>query len=130
MHIVLPLVIGVVLALLLIRFARTRGGLGARRIYAIGLFVTALLYVLLAAIGGATREWLAIEGLGVLIYGSAAWIGVRRWPRALALGWAAHVLWDLLLHLNGPAALYTPDWWPWFCLSFDLIVAGAVFQDE
>ena len=98
------------------------------RIYAVGLLVTAILYVVLAAVGGASMGWLALEGIGVLIYGGAAWIGLGRSPRVLALGWAAHVLWDVLLHLNGPAALYTPDWYPWFCVSFDLIVAVAVLR--
>jgi hypothetical protein len=130
MQILFALAIGIALAFVLIRFARSRGGLEARRIYAVGLFVTALLYVLLAARGAAPAEWLAIEGLGVVIYGSLAWIGIRRWPRALALGWAAHVLWDFLLHLHGTAGAYTPDWWPWFCLSFDLVIAGGALQDE
>jgi hypothetical protein len=37
-----------------------------------------------------------------------------------------HVLWDVSLHLSGAGAMYTPDWYPWGCVSFDLVVAGAV----
>lgn len=129
MHIVTGLVLGAAAGVLLILLARIRGPLGARRIYALGLFVTALLYVLLAATRGATNEWATVEAAGVLIYGAAAWLGATRWPRILALGWAAHVVWDLALHVNGGGAVYTPEIWPWFCLSFDLIIAGAVLRD-
>jgi hypothetical protein len=31
------------------------------------------------------------------------------------------------LHLTYPGAGYTPVWYPWFCISFDLVVGGAVF---
>lgn len=126
----LALLIGVILALALIRFARARKPEDARRIYAIGLLVTALLYVALAVVGGASREWLALESVGVVLYGGAAWIGWRYWPGALAVGWAAHVAWDVLLHLGGPGGAYTPDAYPWFCVSFDLIVAIAVLLPQ
>lgn len=128
--IVLALLAGVLLAALLILFARTRGSKGTRQIYAIGLLVTALLYVVLAVVGGASASWVGLEIVGVVIYGGAAWIGLRRSLKILALGWAAHVLWDLLLHLQGPAVSYTPWWWPWLCLSFDLIIAAAVLREE
>lgn len=130
MRIVFAVLSGVVLSALLILFARTRGSTGARRIYALGLLVTALLYVVLAIVGGASASWLAVELVGVLIYGAAAWIGLRRSAKILAFGWAGHVLWDFLLHLQGPAVTYTPWWWPWFCLSFDLIIAAAVLLEE
>ena len=67
-----------------------------------------------------------IEALGVALYGGAAWLGLRRWLPALALGWAAHVVWDLALHLAGPGGAFTPPWYPWLCLGFDLPIAGAV----
>ena len=37
-----------------------------------------------------------------------------------------HPVWDVALHLTGTGAGYTPDWYPWGCVSFDLMVAGAV----
>jgi hypothetical protein len=69
---------------------------------------------------------MAFEVLGVVVYGAAAWGGLRGMPRLLAAGWAAHVAWDVLFHLTGTGAEYTPYWYPWLCLSFDLIIAGAV----
>jgi hypothetical protein len=68
----------------------------------------------------------SLEALGVLLYGAVAWVGFRKSAALLALGWAMHVVWDVALHLQGAGAEYTPDWYPWGCLSFDLVVAGAV----
>ena len=48
----------------------------------------------------------------------------------LAAGWAAHVAWDVLLHLSGAGAEYTPHWYPWLCVSFDLVMAGAVLASS
>jgi len=97
-----------------------------RRFYAIGLVVTALIYVVLALIGRASARSLGLEALGVLLYGAVAWAGFRKSSALLALGWAMHVVWDVSLHLQGAGAGYTPAWYPWFCVSFDLMVAGAV----
>ena len=62
----------------------------------------------------------------MLLYGAAAWLGFRVSAAVLALGWAMHVVWDVALHLQGAGAGYTPFWYPWGCVSFDLMVAGAV----
>ena len=117
---------GVALAFVLVRIARRRGPVGARRPYALGLLVAALVYVVFALAGAATGPWLALELVGVVLFGAAAWVGVRRWPLVLALGWGTHVAWDVLLHINGAGAAYTPTWYPWLCVSFDLVIAGAV----
>ena len=122
----LALFIGAALALILVALARTRRPEEARRIYGIGLVVAALIYVGFAAADDASSRSLAIEFVGLLVYATAAWIGVRRWPVLLALAWAAHAGWDLL-HLS---SAYTPDWYPWACGSFDLIVAGALLLPE
>jgi hypothetical protein len=98
----------------------------ALRVYAIGLVVTAAVYVAFALAGRASERWVAIEVLGVALYGSAAWLGFQRWLPALALGWAAHAAWDLALHLDGPGGAFTPEWYPWLCLGFDLPIAVAV----
>ena len=129
-YLIVDIAAGAVLALVLVGVARTRTPEEARSIYAVGLVVAALIYVSFAAAGDASNRWLVIECIGLLVYGVAAWIGIRRWPWVLALGWAAHVAWDVLLHLNGPGAVYTPHWYPWACGSFDLIVAGALLAPE
>ena len=121
----IPLVVGIVLAFAFLTWTRKQPDAG-RRIYAIGLGVTALIYFGFALVGRAGARSLALEALGVLLYGAAAWVGFRRSAALLALGWAMHVVWDVALHLQGAGAEYTPGWYPWGCLSFDLVVAGAV----
>ena len=96
------------------------------RFYAIGLAVTALIYFVFALLGRASARSLALEALGLFLYTAVAWIGYRKSAALLAFGWAMHVVWDVALHLQGAGAGYTPDWYPWGCVSFDLIVAGAV----
>jgi hypothetical protein len=117
---------GVGLALGTIYLARQWEPMTALRAYAVGLVATAAVYVALALVGRASSRWLAIEALGVALYGGLAWLGFRRWLPALALGWAAHVGWDLALHLGGPGGAFTPAWYPWLCLGFDLPIALAV----
>lgn len=103
---------------------------GQLRVYAISLFVAALIYVGFAAFGAASLRWMTLEVLGVLGFGAVAWMGLRtRRAALLAAGWAAHVLWDVLLHLGGqPAGAYTPRWYPWACVTFDLVVAWALIK--
>ena len=120
------LLLGTLLSLAFAGLARMYPPGGERRIYAVGLVIAALIYVGFGAAGGASARWLALELLGVLVYGAAAWGGLRGRPWILAAGWAAHVAWDVLLHLSGAGAEYTPHWYPWLCLSFDLVIAGAV----
>lgn len=122
---VIALIIGIVLATAFLLWTRGQAD-GGRRVYAIGLGVTALIYVAFALIGGASGRSLALEGAGVLLYGAVAWLGFRASAALLALGWALHVVWDVALHLQGAGAVYTPGWYPWGCVSFDLMVAGAV----
>ncbi len=123
---VIELVVGTLLAFGFLLWTRAQPDAG-RRLYAIGLGVTALIYVMFPVIGGAGARALGLEALGLLLYGAAAWIGFRKSTELLALGWAMHAVWDVALHLQGAGAAYTPDWYPWGCVAFDLVVGGAVF---
>ncbi len=123
---ILALVLGTILSLALVGLARRYPPVSERVFYAVGLVIAALVYVVFGVAGGASAQWLAVEILGVLLYGTAAWAGLRSRPWLLAAGWSAHVAWDVLFHLSGAGADYTPDWYPWFCVSFDLVMAGAV----
>jgi hypothetical protein len=126
----LALILGAALALAFVRLMRTYPQVGERRVYAVGLIVTALIYVMLGVSGGASARWLAFESLGVVFYGAAAWAGLWGRPSLLAVGWASHVAWDVALHLGGAGAGYTPAWYPWGCVSFDLVIAGAVLASR
>jgi hypothetical protein len=113
--------IGAVLALLFVAPWHRREGRTQRRVYAAALLVTALIYVGFAVLGGATPGWWLVEVGGVLLYGALAWWSLERWPVLLPIGWAAHVLWDVLLH--GMATPFVPAWYPALCVGFDLVVA-------
>ncbi len=128
MSILAALVVGIILALVLI-FVANRQGL-ARRVYAVGLACAAAVYVVFALAGRASPGWLGLEVIGLVGFGAAALLGLRAFPLVLAFGWAVHVAWDVLLHLEGAGAAYTPSWYPWLCLSFDLIIAGAVLKSH
>ena len=127
---VIALLLGAALSLALVGLARMYPPRRERRVYGVGLVIAALIYVAFGVVGGASARWLALESLGLFVYGAAAWGGLRGRPRLLAAGWAAHVAWDALLHLSGAGAEYTPRWYPWLCLSFDLVVAGAVLASS
>ena len=122
----IALLVGIVLAFGFLLWTRAQPD-GGHRLYFIGLLVTALIYVIFPIVGGGSARSLGLEATGLVLYGALAWAGYRRSAAILGLGWALHVLWDVSLHLQGAGAAYTPDWYPWGCLSFDLVVGGAVF---
>jgi hypothetical protein len=115
--------VGVLGAVGLVLLARSLAPRRELFVYGVGLGITAVAYVALGLHHGAPARYLGLELVGAVLYGSAAILGTRRWPTLLALGWTAHVAWDLFLHpAGGPA--YAPLWYPWFCVGFDLPVGG------
>lgn len=118
------LMLGVLLAVLYILFARTSGPRRELVIYSIGLILAALIYVAFSFTGAGTW-WLIIEIIGMAVFTLLAVLGLRASPWFLAAGWALHISWDVFLHLVSPQA-FVPDWYPVVCISFDLIVAGYI----
>lgn len=118
-----PLIVGTVLGAGLAVLASRRPAVSRMRLLAVGLGVTALIYVLMAVLGGAKAPWLAVEFAGLIPFGALAWLGRRDAPIWLALGWAGHVVWDVGLH-GGPGTEFVPGWYLPFCVGFDLIVGG------
>jgi hypothetical protein len=95
------------------------------RSWAIFLLSAAIIYVGFALFNGASNRWLAIELVGLAIYGLVAWNGVVRFAPLVGVGWLLHTLWDQLLHPGG-APGYVPEWYPALCLGFDLFVGVAL----
>lgn len=120
---IVPLVAGVILAVPFIFLARRHPAGKQLRPYAVGLLVAALIYVAFAGFRGNPGA-IPLESSGVVLFGAAAFLGWRRWPVLLAVGWALHAGWDLWLPRPDPT--YVPEWYPWLCTSFDLVVAGGV----
>ena len=121
---IFQLLLGVVLALLFIAFARTRGPRREPFIYSIGLIVAALLYVAFS-FSVATTQWFMIELIGLVTFTLIAVLGLRVSLWFLAFGWAFHVSWDVLLHLVRDQP-FVPNWYPVACISFDLVVADYI----
>lgn len=120
------LLLGVVAAALYVIFARRRGPGREQAILALGLVIAAVIYVGFAVIWG-NSLWIAIEMGGLLIYGLFVLLAWRYAMFWLALGWAAHPLWDILLHWFGRGHTIAPEWYVLACLSFDLLVASYIF---
>ncbi|WP_404800445.1 transposase domain-containing protein, partial [Atlanticothrix silvestris] len=57
---------------------------------------------------GDTLGWIVIEVAGVGIYGLLALLGLRYSNWWLMLGWMAHPLWDIGLHLVNQGSVFTP----------------------
>ena len=121
MQILLHLLLGAVSSLVLITLTRRLAPKLELRIYALSLFVAALIYVVFTA-RGATNAWLALEVAGLLVFTLLALLGLKVSALLLAFAWALHAAWDVLLHKLLTAA-FVPDWYPLTCLSFDLVLA-------
>jgi uncharacterized protein DUF6010 len=117
-----PILFGAVLGGLVVVAARRLPPAGQARLLALGLVVAALVYVGLA-LAGADRRWLAVEAVGLGVFAVLGWLGVRASIWWLALGWVAHVGWDVGLHLDRSQA-FVGAWYPLLCVGFDLVVAG------
>ncbi|MEM7051780.1 MAG: hypothetical protein AAF604_19095 [Acidobacteriota bacterium] len=122
MSTILWLILGLLLALPFVAYGRSRG----RIVFAQGLVVAALVYVLFALRAPDPPLWLAIEIAGVGLYGALAWLGLRGSRYWLVAGWALHPLWDVGLHLSAGGRHFAPLWYTLPCLSFDLLVAVAL----
>ena len=122
----LQLAVGLALGALLVIYARSGRQAREAQVLAFGLVVAGLFYVGFALAGGAPVRSLLLESLGVVPFGLLAWLGLRRSQLWLALGWAAHVAWDLGLNWGAGAPAFVPDWYPVVCTSFDLLVAGYI----
>ena len=118
------LLLGAVLGLGFLAGVRSRPD-KENELLALGLIEAALIYVGFA-IGKGSAAWIGLEVAGLVIYGICAWLGVKKSPSWLVVGWGAHPLWDAGLHLVDGAALVAPYWYIILCISFDLVVAGYV----
>jgi hypothetical protein len=117
-----PILVGAVLAIVVGLFATGIGLDRDRAFYPVVMIVIASYYVLFAAMSG-SHEALILESLAGAIFVAMAVAGFRRslWLAAVAL--AAHGVFDLVhgAVITNPGV---PDWWPAFCLAYDVAAAG------
>lgn len=122
---VVQLILGALLCSLFVMIARRAGLRRELAIYAVALVAAALIYVIFAALGGATLGWDAVETSGLAIFSLLALLARRGSREALILGWAVHPAWDVLIH-GASRTQFVPEWYPALCASFDLTLAGYI----
>jgi len=95
--------------------------------YRNGLVVAALIYVGFSIAYG-NLTWIAIEVVGVFIFGFFAWKSRNKAYEWFAAGWALHPLWDIGLHIWGAGRQIAPFWYVIACISFDIVAAVLMFM--
>jgi len=114
----------IVPAFLLSRFTRDIIG---RSVLVIFLLATAGAYFGFATLGrevvGTHPIWTLVELAQVIVFGTLALLGLRGSPYWIAVGWALHPFWDVVLHYIGPGNAFTPWTYAIACISFDWLVA-------
>jgi hypothetical protein len=118
----LPLIIGIVLALVIGLFA-TRTGLDRDRAFYPTVMIVIALYYVLFAVMAAPAHVLLLELLVCALFTVAATFGFKRslWIVVAALG--SHGLMDLV-HGNFIANPGVPSWWPGWCCAYDVSAAA------
>jgi hypothetical protein len=111
---------GTVLALLAISAPRL-----TRRILFFVLVFAAAMYVVFTH-AQATPLWLMIELIGIVIYGSMGYRGLKGSGWWLVAGWLAHPIWDGVIHLLGSGRAFAPVTYTVPCLTYDLAVAAVL----
>jgi hypothetical protein len=118
----MPYLIGVILSVAVACSAGIIGFDRARAFYPTVLIVTASYYVLFAAMGAGGRT-LIVEIVVVIGFSSLAVLGFRSNPWFIPAGMIGHGVFDLVRHffIDNPGV---PQWWPGFCLAFDVFLGG------
>ena len=119
----MPYIIGIVSALAISVYATALQLDRDRAFYPTVLNVIALLYILFAAIGGASGRVFVIESVIGGVFIVAATVGFRGSLWLVAAGLAAHGIQDFF-HGSIVANPGVPVWWPAFCGAYDVAAAG------
>jgi hypothetical protein len=114
--------VGLVLSLSVACLAAVVGFDRDRSFYPTLLIVIASYYVLFGVMGASGRT-LAIEIAAASVFLGLAIIGFKTNSWLVAGAIAAHGAFDFVHHwiIDDPGV---PRWWPGFCLTFDVVLAG------
>jgi len=120
----MPLLVGVVLALVVALFAKLVGLDKDRAFYPTVLVVVASYYDLFAVMAGPGPA-LGLELAGSAVFLAAVVAGFRRNLWIVVAGLAGHGVFDFLHpHLiDNPGV---PSFWPMFCAAYDVVAAGCL----
>jgi hypothetical protein len=116
--------IGISLATVVAGFGRWSGFDRDRAFYPTLLVVIAGYYVLFAAMSGSGHALVA-ESLAMVVFAALAVAGFRFSSWLVVAGLAGHGVFDAL-HGHVVANPGVPEWWPAFCLAFDVGAAGVL----
>ncbi|GAA4756367.1 hypothetical protein GCM10023264_24930 [Sphingomonas daechungensis] len=119
----MPLIIGIALAILVALAMHLAAFDRERSLYPVILIVVASYYLLFAAMAGG--EGLPIEIAFFAAFGAAAIVGFRTSLWIVVVGLAGHGIFDFIRHAFLPGS-GVPEWWPWFCMGFDVAAAAAL----
>jgi hypothetical protein len=116
--------IGILVALGVAVVGRWTGFDRDRAFYPTVVVVVASYYVLFAAMSGSGRA-LVVESVVMTVFVLVAVLGFKFSSWLVAAALAAHGLFDQLhpLVVENPGV---PEWWPAFCMTFDVGAAGLL----
>lgn len=120
----LDLIIGGVAAIICIGFIQFLFPNKVMSVWRTGIVIAAIIYVGFVIQKGAW-DFLYMELIGVGIYSILAWLSLKYNNYWLALAWALHIAWDMLLH-DAVSTSYVPVWYPVSCIGFDIMIACYV----
>lgn len=118
----MALLIGMALALFVGLFATIAGLDRDRAFYPTVTIVIGFLYALFAAMG-ASPSIIIVESLIGTLFLALAVFGFRTSLWVVVAALTAHGLFDLI-HGHVITNPGVPDWWPHFCLAYDIAAAG------
>ncbi|MBL8234846.1 MAG: hypothetical protein JNL98_40475 [Bryobacterales bacterium] len=116
--------VGVILGVVVVGFARTTGFDRDRAFYPTALIVIASYYVLFATMGASRYSTLAIEIAVGLVFSVCAVLGFRKSMWWAAVGIAGHGFFDFFVHHALVTNPGMPVWWPGFCGTIDIVIGG------
>jgi hypothetical protein len=115
-------VVGVTLGLVVCVFARLVGFDRDRAFYPTMLTAIASYYVLFAVMGGSAFA-LIVESIAMTAFLLAAVMGFKLTPGLVVAALGVHGVFDAF-HREIVTNPGVPEWWPPFCLTFDVTAAG------
>ncbi|MDB4909521.1 MAG: hypothetical protein JWO39_344 [Gemmatimonadetes bacterium] len=124
MSVLMPVLIGIALALAVSAYARWIGFDRDRAFYPTLLIVIAFYYVLFSVMGGIARTTLVEISIMTIFLVSAS-VGFRRNLWLVVAGLVAHAIFDVF-HGSVVSNLGMPAWWPAFCSTYDFTAAGVL----
>jgi hypothetical protein len=119
---IVPILVGIALALLVGIFATGVGLDRDRAFYPVVTIVIATYYVLFAVIGDSSQAlWLEAMICGAFILIAAVGFWQSLW--VVVIGLAAHGILDVV-HGTLVSNPGVPEWWPGFCIGYDVSAAA------